>query len=67
MSTTLLTADYEVANDKKKESPGKDSLPARVFQIDSASSIWAQIGPGERHEVVWCCVLEPLGVFGCGV
>ena len=38
----------EVANgSKSRETPGKDALPARVFHIDSASSIWAQIGPGE--------------------
>lgn len=38
----------ELANgSKSRETPGKDALPARVFHIDSASSIWAQIGPGE--------------------
>eukprot|EP00731_Ephydatia_muelleri_P020487 Em0013g214a len=39
----------ELANgSKSRETPGKDALPARVFHIDSASSIWAQIGPAEN-------------------
>ena len=47
MSATILTA--EVANGKIKETPGKSALSARVFQVDSVSSIWAQIGLGESY------------------